>query len=314
MHQLCKLEQLRRRTFERFVGIRVANHIKQRFAQGSRNLGSLCNGLVPDGALRLVDNPAQAHFICGVVDDAQVGDHVADLLALIEAQAADNPIRHAGLHEHLFQNVRLRIHAVEHGKIGIFPAGGYLLQNLLGNIIRLILFVVSRVYRDLCARRVLRPEGLPLALRIVGDHRVCRVQDILRGAVVLFETDHRRAREALLKAHDVFNRRPAEFIDALVIVAHHAEVLPLLRQELHKHILRVVGVLVLIHHHIAELVLVIFQHIRAFLKQPHGIADQVVKIHGVRLFEALLVQLICLCQQDQPVVLARLLFVFLWRN
>ena len=87
-----------------------------------------------------------------------------------------------------------------------------------------------------------------------------------------------------------------------------------MRQELHKHILRVVGVLVLIHHHIAELVLVIFQHIRAFLKQPHGIADQVVKIHGVRLFEALLVQLICLCQQDQPVVLARLLFVFLWRN
>ena len=59
-----------------------AQHLKQRQAQHVGDLLRLIDGGVADAALGLVDDAAQANGVGGVVDDAQIGDDVLDLLAV----------------------------------------------------------------------------------------------------------------------------------------------------------------------------------------------------------------------------------------
>ena len=63
----------------------------------------------------------------------------------------------------------------------------------------------------------------------------------------------------------------------------------LLGQQADKPVLGVVGVLVLVHHQVAEPVLVVLQHVGAGLEQAHGVDDEVVKVHGVGIGQAALV-------------------------
>ena len=51
----------------------------------------------------------------------------------------------------------------------------------------------------------------------------------------------------------------------------------------YEHILRMVGVLILVHENITELMPVIFAHLWATLEQFDGAHDQIVKIHGIRM-------------------------------
>ena len=94
-------------------------------------------------------------------------------------------------------------------------------------------------------------------------------EDIAGGTVILLQPDGDGVGILLFKGKNVFNGSPAELIDALVIVAHHAEIAPAAGQQRAEHILGVVGVLIFVHQHIAELVLVIFPHIVLGLEQLH---------------------------------------------
>ena len=154
------------------------------------------------------------------------------------------------------------------------------------------------------------PKRLALAFGVIGDHCVCRVENCLGGTIILLQTDHLGIGERGFKAQNVFDCRAAEFIDALVVVPHHAKISRFLRQELDQYVLGVVGVLVFIHHYITELFLEMRQHIWLFLKQAHRIIDQIIEIHGTGLFETLLVHLIGLPDGHQPVVITRLPQVF----
>ncbi len=61
-------------------------------------------GAIADAAGRRVDHPLEAGVVATVVDKAQVGHGVLDLLALEEAQAAVDAVRHGVLHQRLFQH------------------------------------------------------------------------------------------------------------------------------------------------------------------------------------------------------------------
>jgi hypothetical protein len=50
----------------------------------------------------------------------------------------------------------------------------------------------------------------------VRDHRVCRLEDRLGGAVVLLELDDGRVREVALELEDVPDLRAAEAVDGVV--------------------------------------------------------------------------------------------------
>ena len=80
-----------------------------------------------------VDDAPQPNFIGGIVDDAQVGNHVPDLFAVEEAGAADDAVGDALLGEHALQGLGLGVHPVEHGEVRELPALGHPVQNGLGD-------------------------------------------------------------------------------------------------------------------------------------------------------------------------------------
>ena len=77
---------------------------------------------------------------------------------------------------------------------------------------------------------MLGPQGLFHAALVVGDDLIGRVEDVGGGAVVLLELDDGGVGEVLLKVEDVADVRAAPAVDALVVVAHDAEVAAFLRQ------------------------------------------------------------------------------------
>ena len=104
------------------------------------------------------------------------------------------------------------------------------------------------------------------------DDGVGRVQDVLGGAVVLLQPDDPGALVLLLEGEDILDGGAAEAVDGLVVVAHHADVLRSLPARVDgQQVLQVVGVLVLVDQHVAELVLVIVPHLLVLLEQTDGV-------------------------------------------
>ena len=179
---------------------------------------------------------------------------------------ANDSVRDITADEVTFHAVGLGIHPVKNGVVGIFPAVFHVFHNAGSNKLRLSAFVRRTAHDDFLPVTVLGPEPLSLPLLIVRNDRVCRVEDILGRAVVLLQTNDDRIPKLFLKAQNVFNRRTAEFINTLVVITHNTEIVVFSRKQADQTVLRVVGILILIHQNITETVLVIFQHIRKLFK------------------------------------------------
>ncbi|MPM45893.1 hypothetical protein SDC9_92585 [bioreactor metagenome] len=94
------------------------------------------------------------------------------------------------------------------------------------------------------------------------DDGVGRVQNVLGRAVILLQPDGTGVCVLLFKVQDVFDVRAPKAVDRLVVVAHHAEIFAPARQQRGQKILQMVGVLILVHQYVAELVLIILPHFR----------------------------------------------------
>ena len=105
----------------------------------------------------------------------------------------------------------------------------------------------------------------------------------MRRAVVLLQADGAACVILLLKIEDIFNIRPPEPVDGLVIVPHHADILPPAGQQPGQQILQMVGVLILVNEDIPEFLLVIGPHLLVLLQQVDRMEDNIVKIQGVGL-------------------------------
>ena len=149
----------------------------------------------------------------------------------------------------------------------------------------LVLLVLGGVHLHLVAGAVVRPQGLALALGVVLDDAVGGVQNVGGGTVVLLQTDGFGAGVELFKVEDVLDGGPAEAVDALVIVAHHADVALRAGEQADQPELRHAGVLILVHQQIAVLVLVELPHVRVVGQQLNGLVDQIVKVKGTGLFQ-----------------------------
>ncbi len=79
---------------------------------------------------------------------------------------------------------------------------------------------------------------------------------------------------------------------ALVVIAHHAQVPVLLAQQLQPAVLGAVRVLVLVHQHVPERAAVAVAHVGEELEQVHAAEQQVVEVHRVRGVQARLVQVV----------------------
>ena len=227
------------------------------FGNGRRRVHRLC----ADAPGRDVDDAPQPQVVRRIVKDAEIGQHVLDLRPVEEADAAEDFIGDAVTLEGVLHGVGLGVHPVEDGIV--LPAAPHAdpRQHLRCHILGLVVLVHGGVALNPLPRSRLCPQLLALAAAVVADDCVGGIQNGLGGAVVLLQTNHSRPFVLLLKGEDVFDRRPPEAVDGLVVVAHHTDVFPLPRQRGGQQILQVVGVLILINEDIAELVLPILPHL-----------------------------------------------------
>ena len=236
------------------------------------------HGRRPDSPLWHIDNAQHGQIIHPVGNGPQIGQNILNLLSLVEIDTAHQPVGHIVKNAPLLQKPGLGVRPVEDRLFLIsLPA----IPNLPRHKIRLVLGRLKLDEAHLAPLAVGCPERLVLAAPIVANYSVCRIQDILGGAVILLQLNHPCAGKCLLKAQNIPDIRPPEPVNRLVVIPHHAEILVLGRQKAHQLKLRVVGILVLVHHNIAEPLLVIVQNLGIILKKLHGLSNEVVEVQGI---------------------------------
>ena len=300
LDHVCKGEKLASCIFQ----FRIVSRVKKHLIEGASLLGGkdlcLVHGGLSDLAGGYVDDAPQTQVIGSVADDAQIRQHILDLGAVEELHAAVDLVGYAVALERIFQRVGLGVHPVEHRVVLPAFAPAVAGHHLPHHIIGLVALIKGGLDGDLLPRPVLCPQGLSLAPLVVADDGVGRVQNVLRGAVILLQPDGAGALVLLFKAENVADVRAAETVNALVVVAHHADIVPFVGQKAGQQVLQVVGVLILVDEDITEFVLVVRPHIRAVLQQPDGVQDDVVEVQRIGVPQLSVVKCIDFTDPDAP--------------
>ena len=118
---------------------------------------------------------------------------------------------------------------------------------------------------------------------VVGDKAVGGFHYAPRAAIVAFQLEEPGTFVSVGEVEYIVDIGTTEGIDALRVIAHHANTLFLLRELPDDLLLGVVGVLVLIHKHEIEKVDILPPHVPMVSEEAEGVAQQVVKVHGVGL-------------------------------
>ncbi len=124
---------------------------------------------------------------------------------------------------------------------------------MLDDVERLRLIVLHGDVHRLADRGLVRAQLLLILPRAVAHQHVGRVEDRLHRAIVLLQLDDlRRRREALGKFQDVVDRRRAERVDRLRIVADDAHTHAVRLHRVHDLRLQRIRVLVFVDQHVLE--------------------------------------------------------------
>ena len=291
----------------------MADHIEQDLSRARGFLGGERNRAFAELARRHVDDAAQAQLVRRVLHHPEISEHIADFRAAEEIAPLVNAVGYRTAAERALYAVRKYIIAVEDGVIAPFASFFNTIKDGLGDESRFLLLRGSAVEADHFALALFGPEGFALAAAVVADQRVGGVQDIAGRAVILFQPDGDRAGIFLFKFQDIGNGRAAEFINGLVVVTHDTDILAPARKQRAEDILRVVGVLIFVHQHIAEFVLIVSAYLVIVLQQQHGFEDDIVKIERVGVFHHLFVEGVNL-RNGVFIVVIRLLLVGFRQN
>ena len=237
-----------------------------------------------DAARRHVDHPPQAHVVVRVDDEAHVGERVLDFLALVEPDAADDLVGDPFAHQRVFNRPRLRVRPVQdrHRRLDIV---GERAACRPGDEVGLLELVAAAEVHDAVAALAFGPEMLVLAVAVLADHGGRGVQDDLRRAVVAFELDDRRFAEVRFEVDDVPQVGAAPLVNRLIRIADDAEVAMDLGEAPDEEVLRPVGVLVLVDHHVAELLRVFRADAFGLLEQVDRLQQQIVEVERAALLQ-----------------------------
>ena len=224
-----------------------------------RKGGELLDRLGAQAPGRLVDHALKADLVVRIEDDAQVADGVLDLLAVVEAHAADQPVGNSLPHALVLEGAALRVDAVHDGAVAVAePSGAGEPRYLVHGPERLVLLAERLVEGNGVSGRIAGVQFPFDPLGVVGDDAVRRPQDVLGGAIVFAQADNRGAGKIALEAEDVADVGVAPGVDALVRVADHAQVLVGSGQQLGQAILGDVGVLELVYKEVAVAPVILF--------------------------------------------------------
>ncbi len=249
-------------------------------------------GAIADATGRGVDHPLEAGVVAAVVDKAQVGHGVLDLLALEEAQAAVDAIGHGVLHQRLLQHPGLGVGAIEDGAVGEQAALFLPVLEAADHEAGLVHLVEGGVQRDRLALGALGPQLLAQALRVVGDDAVGGFEDVGGGAVVLLEANGLGALIVGQEALDVLDLGAAPAIDGLVVVADDHHLAGVAGQHPQPGVLDAVGILEFVHQDVLEAVAVVLEDVGLVQPQLVGPQQEFGKIHQTGAIAGLLIGLV----------------------
>ena len=250
------------------------------------------NRRIADGTLGHVDDAAHGNIIRRVNHHAQIRQNILNLFAVVEPEAAVDSVFDAGAHKRFFHHTGLRIGSVKHRKARSILALHFKASDLLADPRGFFAFILRAIQADLLARVLLGPQCLVLAVFVQGNHLIGSVQNIGAGTVILLELNDLGVREILFKIQNIADIRAAPAVDGLVVVADHTKISALLGQQAYKHILRVVGILILVYMNVAELSLIRFKYRRMVGKKLQRLDDQIVKVQRIGTFELFLVGIV----------------------
>ncbi len=164
------------------------------------------------------------------------------------------------------------------------------LLDVLADDARLLLVVPAAFDLDLVAQLAVGAQRLAEAAFVMRDQTRGRAEDMAGRTVVAFEPDDLGAGKVGLEAQDVVHLGAPPAIDRLIVVADAANIAVALRQQPQPQILRDVGVLILVHQHVEEALLIFRQHVGVLLEQPQIFQQQIAEIGGVELLQAPLIE------------------------
>ena len=251
-------------------------------ARGGHDAGG---GGGADAAARRLDGAAERLRVGGVGEQREVGERVADLGALVQAEAAEHAVRDPGRGERDLHRLGRVGGAGEHEHLAGRGAGGQRVGDQARHPARLVALVREPARDHAPAGAADRDELLRRALRVVRDARGRGVEDLRARAEVASQHDPAVLRVALAEGEDVARLGAAEAVDQLVVVADAREAAVGAGEQREQRGLRRVGVLQLVDDEPAPAPAQVREPVRMLGQQPHRVDEQVVEAERVALGE-----------------------------
>ena len=171
----------------------------------------------------------------------------------------------------VFYRARLRVGTVEDRVVGKFRSTLDVFKYLIGNVSRLVVFVHGGMKGYFFALAEIGPKIFTLSAYVICDNGVGGVEDVSGRAVVLLKLNNYRIGVFHFEVKDIFDSSAAETVDRLIVVSYDADVAVNACEKLAKLILRVVGILILVDHYVAELVGIVFEDVGFLFKKLYGV-------------------------------------------
>ena len=134
----------------------------------------------------------------------------------------------------------------------------------------------------------------------MGYQRICGVDYGLGRPVVALQAEGPALGVVLPEVEYVLYLGPAERVDRLAVVAHHADVPAEIRKPPEYYVLCLVGVLVLVHHYIGEAVGDVGEGLGVVAQQVVHVQEYVVEVHDPGRLELLLVPMVEFSEHGFP--------------
>src|SRR5574338_369282 len=140
--------------------------------------------LVAEATLGGVDDPLAGEIVGGREDKPEVGDGIADLGPLVEAETADDLVAQPDRDEPLLELAGLELGADEDGDLVEGAAANLMRLDFLADPARLFRSIPNANDPDLLAVAGISPQSLSEPPGIVGDEPVGRGEDVAGRAVI----------------------------------------------------------------------------------------------------------------------------------
>ena len=143
--------------------------LHQRYAARTRKLMQRLQARFAEAPAWRIDDALEFEVVGRVERHLEIGGRVLDLLALIEARAADDAIGQAERDEAILEGAHLERGAHENGDLAQGMALPLELLDVLADDARLFLIVPAAFDHDLLALIAVGPKRLAEAALVVGD-------------------------------------------------------------------------------------------------------------------------------------------------